>query len=284
VSKTWLLIDAPNLAWRSFHTLGTMAYQGRSTGTAFGLLRDWLYLARKFDAANTVWCFDRGRPLRALELPGYKAKRKGPDRTPEELEARSAVGEDIDDLYRTLPRLGFSNVFAQEGYEADDLIAACAGDLPAGDRAVVVSTDKDLLQLIGPAVDVFNLKKLQTLQGFFQEYGIRPHRWAEVKAIAGCPSDEVPGVGGVAEKSALRYLRGELPLGNQYRTRIERGRDVVRRNLDLVRLPYAGCRLMTMRPDALRADRWEAYCRANGYTSLLAALGGRKERTLFDGV
>jgi 5'-3' exonuclease len=279
VSKCWLVIDAPNLCWRMFHVMGQLRFGGEQTGVAYGALREWLRLFRSTDSTGTVWCFDRGAPERAKVYPGYKARRKV--RTEDEKVARSACGEQIDRLEVDLPRLGFSNVFGQDGYEADDLIASVVGDLPEGDEAFVLSSDKDLWQLLAPNVRIIAGKETLTLQKFTERYGIAPHRWADVKALSGCDSDDVEGVRGVGELTAVRYLKRELNPESAAFRKIREGRLTWERNLDLVSLPFPGTRLFNVRDDRLDSDRWDEYCKRRGFKTLNGVLAKRGERRLF---
>ena len=110
---------------------------------------------------------------------------------------------------RILPRIGFNNNHLQTGYEADDLIAKYVKD--NAEELVIASADNDLLQLLYFA-DFLNLSKnkLITSKSFFSEYGILPAQWGMVKQIAGCSSDNVKGIQGVGEITAIKYLKGEL--------------------------------------------------------------------------
>lgn len=279
--KTWLVIDAPNVAWRMFHVMGQLRFGDEQTGVAYGVLREWLRLTQDAAGTGTVWAFDRGVPARARIYPRYKSRRRD-DRPEDERIARSACREQIDRLQADLPGLGFSNVFSQEGYEADDIIASVVERLPTGDEAFVVSTDKDLWQLLSPSVRIFTGKHVLTAREFTDTYKIRPHRWADVKALSGCDSDDIEGIRGIGEKTAVRFLRRELKPGCVAEQKITDGHSIWERNLDLITLPYPGTAVFELLPDGIDGERWDDYCRQRGFKSLYGAAGRRGERRLFD--
>ena len=152
-------------------------------------------------------------------------------------------------LYKdVLPMMGFQNVFMQTGYEADDLIAWLCYRRP--DDYMIVSADEDLLQLLSTtrfyATRIWDFKKdrIITEEDFLNKYGgIKPIDWAKVKAMAGCSSDNVPGIAGVGQETAIKYLHGNLKDGKA-KEKIEsaEGRQTIDRCFYLVALPYPGDR------------------------------------------
>ena len=170
---------------------------------------------------------------------------------------------------RILPRIGFKNNHLQMGYEADDLIARYAMD-NADNELVIASADADLFQLLGYA-DMLNLSKnkLITQRSFIQEFGIRPIQWQEVKQIAGCNSDNVAGIPGVGEKTAIRFLRGELPEKHKTFQKIKEGKEVIERNHALVVLPFRGTKTIQEQEDNFKITEFIDVCRELGIESLL---------------
>lgn len=246
MKRLWLLFDAPNLLHRSWHA-------GRRDADLAELLflQEVRRLAERFGTADAAFCFD-GPPLLRKKLhPGYKQR---PPLPPEEKTARQLLANRLDELHDlTLPGLGCGNVFWAKGYEADDLIASAVGSLPSADTAIIVSSDQDLWQLLRPErVVCYNphSKTTMTAETFRSAWGLDPEDWPVVKALAGCASDKVPGLAGVGEKTAARWLRGEIKPG-KLRERLQEltGRTVAA-NLPLVLLPFADCPAITLRPDA----------------------------------
>lgn len=249
MKRTWLVLDMSYLSWRAYHTTGFLQHKGGMTGVVFGVLRDIVTLIDGHATSYVAFCFDSRTSLRETIFPKYKWKRKDKASVvidPKELAAKAELRKQIlalKDEY--LPGLGFANVLHQEGYEADDLIASAVAGLGPRDEAVVVSRDKDMYQLLKQGkVVAYNPthKTYYTEESLAEEYGVTPEQWAEVKAIAGCDTDCVPGVRGVKEKTACKFLLGQLPKG-KVRDAIHEFlvSDDYERNLKLVRLPLFGC-------------------------------------------
>ena len=131
--KTHLLLDVHYLAYRSFHSIGHLSFDDYPTGVLYGIFRDVLQTMERFQTHRAIWCFDHGRSKRHDILPEYKSTRrnKRKEASEDEKQRHKEMKEQIKRL-RTdlLPRLGFKNVFAEEGYEGDDLIAAIAKGCP----------------------------------------------------------------------------------------------------------------------------------------------------------
>jgi DNA polymerase-1 len=269
----WLVIDVSNLAYRAFFTTGDLSHEGVKTGVVFGIFRDVLNLQDRFSPTGTVFCFD-GRPTERKKLfADYKSNRKRPDLTDEQRAAFDTLHDQLKRMRtKYLPYIGFRNVFSQCGYEADDLIASvCLESLDGEDRAVVVSTDEDLLQLLGdPRVVVWNPAKKRLIDGkaFREEHGIDPALWADVKALAGCPGDGVPGIKGVGERTAVKFLTGRLKETTKAYNEIVRNPEVYARNLELVRLPFEGTRRFVLKPDEVTKERWSKAFEKLGMSSL----------------
>jgi 5'-3' exonuclease len=108
-----------------------------------------------------------------------------------------------------LPEAGFVNCFSVQGYEADDIIAETCRILKDR-RVMMVSSDKDLYQLLDRDRHFMWLPAKQetyTEKKFRAETGLHPQQWVKVKALAGCSSDNIPGVKSIGEKTAIEYLR-----------------------------------------------------------------------------
>lgn len=265
---TWLILDVSCLAWRAFYSIGDLSHEGVSTGVVYAILRDIEDLQARFGTSRVAFCFDRGRPKRCLVYPNYKQKRKDRrEQDPVLMKARETIRKQLIALHDDyLPAIGFRNVFSQVGYEADDLIAVVADAVIADDgRAIVVSSDHDLWQLIGYRIRIWNPAKpdLITQKKFGQRHGISPSMWPLVKAIAGCSTDGVEGIKGVGEKTAIRYVTGSLPPGKAFEE-ITKGHRIIDRNLKLVRLPYAGVKPVQLRPDEVTRARFVALSKRLG--------------------
>jgi DNA polymerase-1 len=271
---TWLLFDGNNAAHRAHHTTGTLRSGSTNTGILFGMLREIRTVAQRYNTTNIMVFWDYGYGLRKQASPGYKSNR-GPQ--PDWDEAKkldyAALQEAIIQVRDVwLPQLGFSNVFKAEGYEADDLIAATVRRLPPHCRAVVVSGDEDLYQLLGDRVVQYKPtpKVEYTAASLAAEYeGITPNQWAQVKALAGCKGDCVEGMEGVGEKTACRWLLHTTKPTTKIHQRLAKdAQGFIDRNMPLVSLPYPGTPFTPPKADTITAAKWEGLMRELNITTL----------------
>lgn len=278
--RTWLLLDANWMMWRAFHTIGHLSHAGAATGATFGFFKTLHDLKQRFMTELVVHCFDHGRGLRYTAFPDYKSSRKKQEaKEPEDKRrAKLRLRKQIEALkLKHLRRVGYRNVFFQEGYEADDVIAAVVPAVRArGDRAVIVSGDRDLYQLLShDRVILWNPQTQLTVteRAFTKKYGVTVQAWRYVKALGGCGGDDVKGVPGVAEKTALKYLTGQIPKAHAIYKLIRSAgaKKVVRRNLPAVTLPYPGCKSFALVKDRPDPEAWAAFCEELGFASLAGA-------------
>lgn len=209
-----IAIDGNNLAWRVYHTMGNLSHDGLPTGVQYGVLTQVFHFIEKFGTPNVVFTWDSRKSHRKRLFAGYKDR--GPKNDDGEEHARKqSVASAISDLRNhVLPQIGFKNNFLRPGVEADDLLAQLCAQfrLSASQSLIIVSGDNDLYQLLAPNSQLYNpaKRKLSDVGSFCAEFGMTPGQWWKVKMIAGCASDTVPGVPGVGEKTAIKYLRGDL--------------------------------------------------------------------------
>lgn len=277
----WLILDVNYLCWRAFHSTGHLSYQDVRTGVIYGLLRDVVDLKQRLDANHLVFCFDSQYSKREQILPTYKStRREQRKKDPEEKElARFEMIRQVQKLRKEyLRRIGFSNILIQKGYEADDMIAMAVDHVESrGHTSTIVSSDQDLFQLLSGSTRIWKPSKLITIQSFTQEYKISPREWHIVKAIAGCKTDDVPGVRGVGEKTAIKYVLGELEESSTKYQSIHSTRKFWRKNFDLVRLPFEGCRPVQLKPDSCTKEGWMGVLQELGIKSLHGIpINGRK--------
>lgn len=274
--RTWLVLDCNFLCHRALHALGDLSFGAAKTGVVFGFLRDIRTLQEAFATSNIVFCFDYGVPRRLEVYPDYKKSRatKKKEYTAEERRAYREFRRQVAALRdEHLFRLGFRNVFFEDGLEADDIIASvCKYLLPFEDRCVIVSADKDLYQcLCDGRTSFYNpiTKDHVTKKSFEEKYGIDPYYWFDVVAMTGCSTDEVTGIKGVGEKTAIKYLTGVLaPDSVAYKT-IKAGKEIIARNRPLVRLPYMGTPVFDLVPDRTDSTRWRKLVTELGMRSLM---------------
>lgn len=275
MSATWLIVDANALASQAFHAMGHLSTPEEATGMLFGFFRDIINLKELFDTNRMAFCFDYGKNLRLEEYPEYKKTRKAKNEqaTEEEKAAKHVYYDQLEHLRGTLlPAIGFRNIFAVEGFEADDLIAALTRThITPPDRAIIITSDEDMYQCLRNNVDMYSLckKKIITKRSFIQEYGVAPFAWAKVKALAGCLSDDIPGVKGIGEKTAIKYIREELDCTSVSYRKIKDSDYSLW--LRLVKLPYHKFGLRGLREfdqDKLNHREWEKLVTKYAMTSL----------------
>lgn len=282
-----LVLDATYLCYRAFHALGELSYEGVETTVPFGFFQEVESLREQFKSKRFVFCFDRSGSKRREMYPDYKGQKARKERTPDERRARTSLQRQMCRLATDyLPKMGFRNIFHQPGYEADDFIASvCLGPHPFTDDIIIVGCDSDLYQLLrhkryslgktsGKRYDydisIWNplTKKLLTYEWFVGKFGIDPMQWVDVKAIAGCDSDNVKGIKGVGEKTAARFLAGTLPTHHKTYESIIRGNDIWQRNLPLVKLPLEGTPWPYLEEDEVSKAKWRKVTDGLGMRSL----------------
>src|ERR1700722_6320763 len=171
--------------------------------------------------------FDSYKSKRFELYPNYKKDRieKWANATQEEKLDREEYQQQLWMIMKVLPKLGYKNIFHQSGYEADDVIASICRNLSSNDRAVIVSSDKDLYQLLSKRVSMQKAKgEMYTEKDLSKDYfGLEQEQWHVVKAIAGCETDSIEGVKGIGDILAAKFLRGLVKEGSKTYQKIEQG-------------------------------------------------------------
>lgn len=262
-----LIVDCNYLCHRARFTTGTFSYRNEPVGVIFGFLNQLLAIGKITMPGNVIFAWDSKKSKRRRILPIYKRKHyKEPDQ-----ELLDAFAQFTKLRKEILPELGFKNVFMQPGYEADDVIAAHAYYHQRSASIIIASSDDDLLQLLSPKISIYNLKRheMYTDEMFRVQYGIPPRKWADVKKIAGCSGDNVPGIQGVGEKTALRYLKGELPQTTKAYQKIESNPFLLEKNLTLVKLPLVGTKTNAIQRNNFDSSALKSICTRYGFTRMI---------------
>lgn len=210
--KTLYLIDAHGYLHRAYHALPPLTNsKGEPVGALFGFARMLTKIVRQNRPDRLVVCFDDSAPtFRHKAYAEYKAHRKEIE---SELKFQLPLARDMVEAWG-LPQA------VQPGYEADDVIATLAeAGTKKGYAVVVVTADKDALQLVGGTVTVLNEQRgvLYDAAGVEKKYGLRPDQMVDYFALLGDSSDNVPGVPGVGEKTATGLLQQFESLEGVYR-------------------------------------------------------------------
>ena len=276
-----LILDVSSLAYRALHTTGEMKNGDDLTGVCYGLLQQVIKLQETLLSNRLAWCFDCGYDGRAELYPQYKANRN--EGTEEEKELRRGMRQQ---LYRMrtkyLPMIGFKNIFIQDGYEADDIVASLCVNLPRGEQAIIVSSDRDLLQcLVDDKITVWNPNKQKqyTANDLRADFGVGPGQWALVKALAGDNGDNVEGIDDIGEKTAALYIAGRLKDTSKRYAKIINGDSICRRNLPLVTLPFPGTQVFSVVEDEITNEGWDAAFKEMGIKNLRGRIKGREKES-----
>jgi DNA polymerase-1 len=263
---TLMLLDGNSLAYRAFYALPAENFKtqgGMTTNAVYGFTAMLINLLRDESPTHVAAAFDVSRQtFRSERYPEYKANRSS---TPDEFRGQIDVTKEV------LAALGIT-VLAEPGFEADDLIATLTTQAEKeGYQVLVVTGDRDSLQLVSDDVTVLYPRKgVSELTRFtpaavVEKYGLTPEQYPDFAALRGDPSDNLPGIPGVGEKTASKWIieYGSLQalVDNVDSVRGKVG-DALRANLasvvlnreltDLVRdVPLA------QTPDTLRMQPWD---------------------------
>lgn len=200
-----VIIDGSSLLYRAFYAIPHLTdAQGHPTNAVYGFLNMLLKLYGELDPQYVAVAFDKSKHTFRNDLfDGYKATRKP---APDDLRPQFALIREV------LACLGIC-VLEQEGYEGDDIIGTLARRTAADGYAVAVVTgDRDALQLVTDDVTVYLTKKgitnmlAVTPAVMESEYGYTPAQVIDMKALMGDTADNIPGVPGVGEKTALKLI------------------------------------------------------------------------------
>lgn len=200
--ETIYLVDGSAYIHRAYHAIRNLANsKGFPTNAIFGFSKMILKLLEDKNPKYLVIAFDPKGPTFRNELyEAYKANRPP---MPEDLSSQ------IPYIRSIVERLNVPMI-EREGFEADDVIGTLAkmGE-KKGYKVVIISGDKDFRQLISPWISLWDTMKdrITDLDTFREEYGIEPDRVTDLMGLAGDHSDNIPGVPGVGEKTALKLLR-----------------------------------------------------------------------------
>ncbi len=213
-----MVIDGNSIINRAFYGIRMLTTRdGTPTNAVYGFLNILLKLVEEEAPQALCVTFDRKAPtFRHLAYEGYKAQRKG---MPEELAAQLPLMKDILDAMN-IPR------YELDGWEADDIIGTISvKDAAAGWETVIVTGDKDSLQLV---TDSTRVKLVTTRMGqtttremtpdaFREAYGFDPIHIIDLKALMGDASDNIPGVKGIGEKTAMDLIQRYTSVEEIYR-------------------------------------------------------------------
>jgi DNA polymerase-1 len=252
-----LIIDGHAYAYRAFYAIREMrSPEGRPTNAIYGFLKMLEKMRQALSPSHLIVVWDGGLSAeRMAALPEYKAQRP---ETPDELRPQFGA------IREWLAAAGIAD-YCGEGIEADDYIGSLARiAATAGWNVVIASSDKDFMQLVSERVGLLNPNDktgaIWTREQVFAKAGVEPGQIVDWLALMGDAVDNIPGVPGVGPKTAAGLLnefgsvskifeRLEAVKSEKLRMSLTASAEIVRRNLELVRLHAVPCGL---EPENLR--------------------------------
>ncbi|MCJ1967453.1 DNA polymerase I [Candidatus Nanosynbacter sp. TM7-076] len=234
--KRLVVIDGKSVFYRGYYAMpGLSMADGTPTGGVYGFVSLAIELIKKLDPDYVAVAWDkRGTNIRKRRelYPEYKAGRKP---------APDDFYQQIPILHELLDAFGWP-LYEIDDYEADDIMGAFARQAEShGIETCLITSDLDALQLISPMTKVYAMKnglrniEEFTAEHFEEKYGIRTEQFLDLKALKGDSSDNLPGVPGIGEKTAVKLLQEYETLDGVYkhldeqkgalRTKLENGRE-----------------------------------------------------------
>jgi len=213
--KRLVLIDSNAIVHKAFHAIPPLTNRdGEQVNAIYGFASILLKIIGDLNPDYIAATYDLPAPtFRHIEYDAYKAKRiKAPD-----------------ELYEQIPKSqeilkGFNiNVFEKEGYEADDVIGTIARKFSDKLEILILTGDLDTLQLIDENIRVYALRKgmsdvvIYDREKVFERYELQPNQMIDYKGLRGDPSDNIPGIKGVGEKTASVLLKEFHTIENMYK-------------------------------------------------------------------
>ena len=202
-----LLFDGNALVHRAFHAIPplTVSKTGEMVNAVQGFASTLLKVLNEIKPTHWAIAFDRPAPtFRHKKFEDYKAQRP---KAPEELVSQIKRVHELVDAFN-IP------AFEIDGYEADDVLGTLS--CQAGQQNVdtlIVTGDNDMLQVVSPSTKVMSPRRsfsdtvIYDEAGVEQKYGISPTQLSDFKSLTGDPSDNIPGIPGIGEKTAVKLLR-----------------------------------------------------------------------------
>ncbi|MCS6876741.1 MAG: DNA polymerase I [Geminicoccaceae bacterium] len=276
-----ILVDGSGYIYRAFFALPPLTRpDGTPVNAVFGFTNMLWKLLQEHPDEPIVVVFDAGK--RSFRNDIYEAYKANREEAPRELVAQFP-------LVREAARAFGLPVVELEGYEADDVIASFArAAREKGEEVLIVSSDKDLMQLLGPGIEMWDPLKQKPIDraAVIERYGVPPERLRDLLALTGDSSDNVPGVPGIGPKTAAQLLERfgslEALLGNLDRIEQPKRREALARHAADARLSYrlVGLEDRVPLPFSVEETRRRpfdpetllAFCRANGFRSLVGRI------------
>ena len=266
-SPRLVVIDGANAIYRAFFAIPNLrAPDGTPTNAAYGFATMLAKVLREERPTHVAVASDpRGGSFRKRLYPEYKA---GRDKQPEDLSAQLPLIAEICAAFGV-------SMLTIDDFEADDVIATLVAGAPGEAEVCIVSTDKDLMQLVGDGVEMLDTAKGRRIDAAAVEerFGVPPSQLLDVRALVGDPSDNIPGVKGIGEKGAAKLIAeyGDLEtlLASAEQIKAKKAREGLLEHADEARLSRE---LSTLRDDVPIEADWAGLERQEPDTETLRAL------------
>jgi len=214
-TEKFIIIDGNALVHRSFHALPPLTTKsGQTVNAVYGFTTVLLKAMREFKPDYMAVTFDRKeKTFRHEEYKGYKATRV---KAPDELYEQIPLVKEIVAAFN-IP------IYEKAGFEADDLIGTIARRVENKIEKIIVTGDMDTLQLVNDHTKVYTMSRgladnvIYDRQAVINRFGLTPEQMIDFKALRGDPSDNIPGVYGIGEKTAVELLQNFKTLEGVYK-------------------------------------------------------------------
>ncbi len=279
--KTFYILDGTAYIYRAFYAIRELSNaRGLPTNAVYGFTKMLQKIVEEKKPDYIAIAFDaKGPTFRHALYDGYKADRPP---MPDALSPQLPYIDKIVDAFR-IP------TFREPGLEADDLIGTLAKKgTAAGLEVVIASGDKDMYQLIGAQVSVYDpmKEKVFTTETIEEQFGIKPDQIVEMMGLMGDSSDQIPGVAGVGKKTAMQLIHTFGSIENllshlkevkkpKLREKLEASKEIARLSLELVTIrtdcdiPFALDCFISRSPDV---EKLRPLCEELGFSTLLKTL------------
>jgi DNA polymerase I len=263
---TLLLIDGHSQAYRAFFAIKNpmSTREGEPTGAVYGFARKLLSTLRDYKPDQVAVAFDTGDTWRHGEFPAYKATR---DAMPDEMRTQMTRIEQLLQAFE-IPIITYPN------FEADDILGTLARQAAAdGVEVLVMTGDRDMFQLVNERVKILYTSggpnpetKIYGVAEVAERYGLTPQQFIDLKALTGDTSDNIPGVPGIGDKTATKFLQQYGSLDELYAHADEISGPKTRQSLiDARELVTLNRRLVTIHT-GLPISYDAAACRFHGFS------------------
>jgi len=213
--KKLILIDANAIVHKAFHALPPLTNrEGEQINAIYGFASILLKIINELKPDYLAAAYDLPAPtFRHIEYDGYKAQRP---EAPDELKYQIPKTQEILQGFNT-------PFFCKEGFEADDVIGTIAKKFSDKLEILILTGDLDTLQLVNKNIKIYALRRGMTdtviydAKQVFERYGLKPEQMIDYKGLRGDPSDNIPGIKGVGEKTAIILLKEFKTIENMYK-------------------------------------------------------------------